>query len=284
MTTPVPAVSAMWIDGALVDPDRATVSALDHGLTVGDGVFETMKVVAGVPFALGRHLRRLHRSADGLGLRVPFDDGQLRAACAEVSSADAGADHQRLRVTVTGGPGPLGSSRAEVPATVVIAAGPTPPPGRPESVVTVPWRRNEHGALAGLKTTSYGENVVALARAVAEGAGEAILANTAGALCEGTGTNVFIARRGRLLTPALTTGCLAGITRQLLLDLVEVEESDALGLDDLRQADEAFLTSSTRDVAPITAVDGAALAATPGPLTAEAREAFAALQARTLDP
>ena len=115
--------------------------------------------------------------------------------------------------------------------------------------------------MAGAKTISYAENVVALAHAHERGADEAILANTVGALCEGTGTNVFVVQGGRVRTPSLSTGCLAGITRELVLELIDVEETDALTSADLRGADEAFLTSSTRDVHPIASVDGAALPA-----------------------
>ena len=129
----------------------------------------------------------------------------------------------------------------------------------------MPWVRNERSAVAGAKTISYAENVVALARAHERGADEALFANTVGALCEGTGTNVFVVQGGRVRTPSLATGCLAGITRELVLELIDVEETDALTLDDLRGADEAFLTSSTRDVHPIASVDGAAAPGGRGP-------------------
>ena len=109
----------------------------------------------------------------------------------------------------------------------------------------------------GVKTISYGENVVALAYARERGAGEAIFANLAGNLCEGTGTNVFLAVGGRLVTPPLSSGCLAGVTRDLLLELLDVVEDD-LPLSALASADEAFLSSSTREVQPISAVDGQA--------------------------
>jgi branched-chain amino acid aminotransferase len=143
--------------------------------------------------------------------------------------------------------------------------------------------RNERGALTGLKTTSYGENVVALGRAAQAGAGEAIFGNTVGALCEGTGSNVVVARGGRLVTPPLASGCLAGVTRALVLEVCDVEEAD-LPLDALATADEAFLTSTTREVQPIARVDGAPLPAAPGPLTSAAADAFRALLARDLDP
>jgi branched-chain amino acid aminotransferase len=276
----------VWIDGRVIDAAGASVAALDHGITVGDGVFETLKVVRQAPFAMRRHLARLRRSAAVLGLTVPRSDDQIRGAAKElIDAVAAGGDEPgRLRITVTGGPGPLGSGRDDVGATLLLAASPSAPWPPTASVVTVPWVRNERSPVAGAKTTSYAENVVALAEAHRRGAGEAILANTVGALCEGTGSNVFVASGGRLRTPSLATGCLAGVTRELLLEVIDVEEVDTLTLDDLRRADEAFLTSSTRDVHPIAEVDGRSLARVPGPLTRAAAEAFATLQAADLDP
>ena len=272
---------AVWVDGGLVPPDRARVDAFDHGVTVGDGVFETMEVVRGEAFALGRHLRRLRRSAAGLALALPWTDDDLRGAVAAVLGANP--DAGRLRITVTGGPGPLGSDRGASVPTLVVAAATGSRWAPTSTVVVVPWVRNERSAVAGLKTTSYAENVVALAHAHERGADEAIFANTRGELCEGTGSNVFVEVDGRLCTPPLTSGCLAGITRELVTELVEVDEV-ALPLDALGGASAAFLTSSTRRVHPVAAVDGRPLGSTPGPLTAAAAAAFEALVARNVDP
>jgi branched-chain amino acid aminotransferase len=275
-------VSTLWIDGGLMAADAARVSPFDHGLLTGDGVFETLRVTRGAPFAARRHLERLARSAAGMGLPVPSPD-VVRAALAEV----VGANHLvegRLRVTLTGGPAPLGSDRADVEPTLIVAGGALPAWPPTSDVATVPWPRNERGALAGLKTISYGENVVALAQARRRGAGEAIFANLAGNLCEGTGTNVFLGIDGRLVTPPLSSGCLAGVTRELLLEVVAADQED-LPLAALAAADEAFLTSSTRDVQPIRAVDGMVLPACPGPLTSAAAAAFRRLLAGDdLDP
>lgn len=273
--------AAVWVDGGLVDVEAATVSVFDHGLTVGDGVFETLRVYRGAPFALRRHLDRLERSAAGLGIDAP-DRAVVTAAVTEVLAA-AGLAEARLRITLTGGPGPLGSGRGGRGTTLVVAAGHLDPPAATADVVLVPWTRNERGALSGLKTTSYGENVVALAHAARTGGSEAIFANTAGALCEGTGSNVVVARGGRLLTPPLASGCLAGVTRALVLEVCDVEEVD-LRVDALATADEAFLTSTTREVQPIARVDGVPLAEAPGPLTAAAAAAFGELVGRDLDP
>jgi branched-chain amino acid aminotransferase len=275
-----------WLDGAVGPTADARVPVTDHGLTVGDGVFETMKVVDGTPFALTRHLRRLRTSASALALDVGLTDDDLRAACTAVISAasGAGAEVGRLRLTVTGGPGPAGSERGTDGATVLLVTGPPVVWPAAAPVATVPFTRNPTGGLAGVKSTSYAENVVALARAHEAGASEAIFADVGGRLSEGTGSNVFVVRDGRLLTPSLATACLAGITRELVLEVVDATETESLTFDDLRTADEAFLTSSTRDVQPISSVDGQALTQVPGPLTSAAIAAFAALQAETLDP
>ena len=274
--------STVWIDGDLVPAAHAQVSPFDHGLLVGDGVFETTKVVDGVAFALRRHLARLRRSAGGLRITLPFTDDELTAAIAAVIAANGPATG-RLRTTVTGGPGPLGSDRGTVLPTVIIAAAPTTLWPASTPVVTVPWPRNERSAVAGLKTVSYAENVVALTYAHERGASEAVFPNTRDLLCEGTGSNIFLVHEGRLVTPTLAAGCLGGITRELVLETSEAIECD-VPLTALVDADEAFLTSSTRDVQPISHVDGRALPSCPGPHTQAAAAALAALAARTLDP
>lgn len=256
------------------------MSVFDHGLTTGDGVFEVVLIHRGRPFALARHLARLAHSAAGLGLVAP-PAAELAAACEEVTAA-SGLGGGRLRVTVTGGRGPLGSDRWDGSPTVVVAASGLGPPLATAAVATLPWPRNERGALAGLKTISYAENVVALSYARGRGASEAIFANLAGNLCEGTGSNVFVGAGGRLLTPPLSSGCLAGVTRDLIIEAlraaggVEVAEED-LALGALAAGDEAFLASTTRGVQPVATVDGTPLAGCPGPLTAAAAAAYSAV-------
>jgi branched-chain amino acid aminotransferase len=274
---------AVWLDGEVVSAADAKVSVLDHGFTVGDGVFETLKLIGGRPFALRRHLERLERSATGLGLNVPLGVAKLRAAIDDVVAA-AGPDAGRLRITLTGGLAPLGSGRGEAPPTLVIVAGPQEPWPPDTAAVTVPWPRNERSAVAGLKTTSYAENVVALAEARKVDASEAIMPNTAGQVCEGTGTNVFFFLGGRLVTPSLLSGCLAGVTRALVLELLDEADEDDLPMAALAEADEVLLTSSTRDVQPLRALDGRPLPGVDGPVAQRAMAAVADLQARDLDP
>jgi len=187
-----------------------------------------------------------------------------------------------VRVTWTGGLAPLGSDRGDGPATLTVAAAPMDPWPETAAVTTVPWPRNERGALAGLKTTSYGENVRALAYARQRGSSEAVFANLQGHLCEGTGTNVFYVVDGELRTPTLAGGCLAGITRQLILDWYGAAEVDE-PIEDLRgRASEAFLASTTRDVQAIHRWDDRELDA-PGPLTTEVRKAWREREAELLE-
>ena len=283
----------IWFDGMLRDEREAVATAVDHGLTVGDGVFETCGLVEGRAFALTRHLRRLERSATGLGLAAP-DEDEIRAGIDAVL-ARGGAALGRVRVTVTGGPGPLGSNRAAPGTgrqTVLVVAGPAV---RPETAraARVSWVRNERSAVAGLKTTSYAENVVALASAVARGADEALLANTVGELCEGTGSNVFVERGGELLTPSLATGCLAGITRELILEWgreagLPVREARAgelpfTILDDVATGGARIaLSSSVRNLVPVVKLDGVDVTA--GPLSLEAQRLFQAKAEAEVDP
>jgi branched-chain amino acid aminotransferase len=272
----------VWINGSLVPDDEARISIFDHGLVVGDGVFETVKVANGVPFALSRHLTRLARSAAGLGLAEP-DLDQIRAGALAAVEASEPRALARMRITVTGGISPLGSERGGNPLTAIVALGEMKAPAAFCDVTTVPWPRNEHGALSGLKTTSYGENVRALTYAAEHGGSEAIFGNTAGNLCEGTGTNVFVVSGGQLLTPPLSAGCLAGVTRALVIEWSGAVEQN-LPLSALAEADEAFLTGTTRDVQPIRFVNGQALPAAPGPVTAKAAEVFAMRAAESPDP
>jgi branched-chain amino acid aminotransferase len=166
----------------------------------------------------------------------------------------------------------------------VVAASPLEVWEPDTTAVTVPWPRNERGAVCGLKTTSYAENVVALAEAAKVGATEAIFPNLVGNLCEGTGSNVFVGLAGRLLTPSLLSGCLAGVTRAVVLELLAEADEDDLPMAVLDEAEEVLLTSSTRDVQPLRMLDGRSLPGVDGPLAKQAMAAVADLQAHNLDP
>jgi branched-chain amino acid aminotransferase len=270
-----------WVDGQLLaDPEAPAITVMDHGLTVGDGVFEAMKVVDGRPFARTRHLERLARSAAALGLPAP-DLTALSGAVDEVLAAEH-LPLGRLRITYTAGPAPLGSGRGDHLPTVVVVAAPMQPSPESAAVHPVPWPRNERGALAGVKSTSYAENVVALAEAAKHGATEAIFANFAGHLCEGTGSNVGYVVGGEVLTPTLASGCLAGVTRALLVEWYDVRQVDE-PIEVLETADEVFLLSTTRDVQGVYRYGSRELDA-PGPVTRELKSLWSRKQAENLDP
>ncbi len=298
----------VWAGDRLTTADEAVVPALDHGLTVGDGVFESVKVTDAGPFALTLHLERLARSARGTGLPAP-EEHRVRDAVEQVLAGIAGAGGPGgapsgpagapwvLRLTWTAGPGPLSSSRPTPTAaggdagsgTLIAAAAPVAPPSPTTTAATVAWTRNERSAVAGLKTTSYAENVVALRRAQSLGATEALMANTVGDLCEGTGSNVVLAlpeHPGELLTPPLTSGCLAGITRALLLAWADQEglvlREEPVPMAALARAEEVLLLSSLRDVQAVTSLDGRALPV--GELGRRAAELFARRAAADPDP
>jgi len=275
----------VWVNGERVDAAAPSVGALDHGVTVGDGAFETCKIVDGTPFALTRHARRLDRSLAGLGLR-PADHTVIEAGIKSVLAGEPIA-FGRLRYTVTGGAGPLGSDRDASPLTYIVTAAAQPPIPDTGKLVVVPWTRNERGATAGLKTTSYAENVVALAYAKERRGVEALFANSVGNLCECTGSNVFLVVDGEILTPDLDSGPLAGITRELVIQWCREEgltvRAEPLPMSILDQAQEVFLTSSVKDVMGVHAIDDRRMSA-PGPVTAGVIEIFARLSRQSLDP
>ena len=277
---------AVWVNGRMVEPDRPHLRADDHGVIVGDGVFETLLVLRrdeGVAaFAVQRHLERLRRSAGILRFECPYSDDELRAAIAQCLDVAPGAGI--VRITATSGGGPLGAGRSESRGSTIVIAGNRPPDYPPGTAVAImPFPRNERGAMAGVKTTSYAENVLALDMARERGASEAIFADTRGRVSEGTGSNIFWSDGERLHTPPLDTGCLAGVTRALLLEQLDIAETH-LPVKDLPGVPEAFLASSTRTVQSIARIDGTELPVVDGPLTAVAAKAMAELIATDIDP
>lgn len=261
------------VNGVRVADDAAQVSARDRGFTLADGLFETMRVVRGRVFQLQEHLSRL---GDGLVcLRMPPVPGLRDWVSAAVR--DAGLQDAALRVTITRGPGGVGLAPPARPApTVVIAVTPLPDFGaelhvRGLSAHIASGRRNDKGALAGVKTLAYTENVVALLEARERGADEALLLDTDGHLCEASASNLFLVVGGSLVTPPSTCGALPGITRATVLDLASraglpVEERVCVP-DDLAAASEAFLTSSLRGLAPLVRVNGRPVGdGAPGPV------------------
>jgi branched-chain amino acid aminotransferase len=247
-------VTHFWINDELVPIVDAKVSVLDHGFTVADGVFETLLVTNGNVFALNRHLARLARSAAGLGISAP-DSVAITNGVSQVLSNNPHVDFGRLRITISSGSGPLGSDRTATAPTLVISLAEQAAWPSTTKVLLVPWSRNENSPLAGLKTTSYAENVFALDAAKSQGFSEALYCDTSGRLCEGTGSNIFLVKDDQIFTPSEASGLLRGITRDLVIEWAHdagfvVVERD-VDPSELWDADEVFITSSTRDIHPV---------------------------------
>jgi len=276
----------LWLNGRLLPASHsdASVPVSDAGLLLGDGVFETLRTFGGRPFGLDEHYRRLCAGASVFELGVPTE-AEVATAIDDLLKANSlgtPGTEARIRITVTGGdrgliPIPGQSSRPNVLITANRLAEVT---GN-ASVVNVPFTRNPTSATAGIKTTSYAENALALRYAKTRRADEAILSDTRGNLSEGATSNLFVVLDGRLVTPPLTTGCLPGVTRSQVIQGargagIEVHEEKA-PIDALATADEAFLTSSLRGVQPILAVNNTPLSTCPGPVTEACAAALAKL-------
>lgn len=256
-------ITHAYVDGRLVDATAPALRVDDPGFVVGDGAFTTTVVRAGRVFALARHLARLRDNLVRLGVAAP-PERELTEAVESLLRTDAVTD-AKLRVSVSAGFGGR--------PTVVVAHFPPSPQPDTAVVITLPWRRHEHSPLAGVKSLSFGEWAVGHRQVLAAGADEGLIANTAGDLCEGVGSNVFVVLDGVLCTPPLVSGCLAGVARAIVGEVMDVRETP-LPLAVLDEVSEAFLTSSSRGVQPIRLLDGRPLPA-PGPLTAAAAAAFA---------
>ena len=275
----------LWLNGELVDEREARLSPADHGLLVGDGIFETLRWYAGRPFALEQHLERLEAGALALGLRTPSLEDLSRAAHAVIEANKLG--DARMRITITSGTGPPGLVRGPGPGTAIVTATPLVPWPATATAIVSRWRRDERSPLAGVKTISLVEHVLALSEARAGGASEALILNEQGELCEATTANIFCVRGGRVETPALSSGCLAGITRdnvlRLCADLRIGAVEASLPAEVLHEVEELFLTSSTREIQPLVAVDSRPVGdGRPGRLTERLAGAYSEMVQRRL--
>jgi branched-chain amino acid aminotransferase len=285
------------VDGHICLPEEAKVSVFDRGFLYGDSVYETIGTVRGRLFALSEHLDRLQRSADRLSLRLP-PRAEIEQAILDTVTA-AGNPESRVRVMVTRGAGKLDldPASADEPRLVVIVqplGGPTRAmyeSGVAVAIVSV--TRNLPGAIdPAIKSGNYLNNVLALseARRRSPGAHEAILLSATGSVAEGATSNVFAVRDGAVQTPALSVGILDGVTRGKVMALardngVACREVDFLSPDDLRAADEIFITSAARGVLPVSQVDGRPVGAgTPGPVTRRLMALYERLTERSNQP
>lgn len=283
-----PASARVWVNGRLGGYEELRISPVDQGFTTGHGVFETLRAYKGKPFSVMRHWKRLVDSCKKIYVQSPSENA-FRVMIEQTIAANQ-IQEARVRVTVTGGVpawgAPAGSPGVE--STMVCAATPAVTYTGPEKVSIVPWPRNERGALSGVKSLSYSENILALQHARQQGAGEAIYGNIRGELCEGATTNVFLVQGEEILTPPLDSGCLPGVTRSLVLELgarhgLPIRET-SLPLAALDTADEIFLTSATREVQAVSHVNGRPLSRSAGPQSQRLAELLRKLISDHADP
>jgi branched-chain amino acid aminotransferase len=240
----------------LLPEEEVSISADAHGLLFGVGLFASILGLEGRAFAVEHHYERFSEGAKRLGLQAPTEAVFREAAEAVLTKNNFDQGEARVRAWL--GAGAAGESIFHV------TAGPLPPHPPYAQIAVVPWRRNTHGALTGVKSSSYAENILARNWATAAGHTEAIFLNTEGKLCEGATSNLFwitkVSGEPVLRTPAVESGCLPGVTRQLVLGLAETHGLAAeVGLwepTELANASEIFLTSSYRRIQPVHMLEG----------------------------
>jgi branched-chain amino acid aminotransferase len=278
------------VNGLILDQEHARVSVFDHGFLYGEGVYETLRTYNGQPFLFDRHMRRLRNSAGMLVLPIPISDAEIGTRFLETMQAGGlvggPGKEAYIRLLVTRGVGELSYDPAACPApSIIVIVKPQidPPPEvfeRGVAVAIVSTVRNHPGTVNPLiKSNNLLNNALAMQEAVRRGAFEGIMRNYRGELAECTTSNLFMVRNGAALTPPLDAGLLPGITRELLFEIgaerrIEVREAVLLD-EDLFGADEAFLTSTTREIVPIVRVDDRRIGTgRPGPITSALLEAF----------
>jgi len=283
---------AVYVNGRLSSEADAVVPVFDHGFLYGEGVYEVCRTYGGRVRLLARHLARLRASAGLIALTVPFDDQTLEARIAETLAAAAlqpwrpGMPDAYVRLLLTRGVGELSYDphACPTPTLVIIARPHTPPPAHVYQagvrVALVEVERNRREALnPQIKSNNLLNNALAMQQALTRGAFEAVMRNHDGHLAECSQSNLFVVTGGLVRTPPVAQGLLPGITRAFVLELcrqlgIPCEES-VLEPADLLNAGEAFLTSTTREIVPIVAVDDATIGTgRPGPLTVRLLDAF----------
>ena len=270
----------IYLNGRLLPRSRARLSPFDHGFLYGYGLFETMRAYRGDIFRLDRHLSRLYRSAEALGLAL-FD---LEAACRETLQANK-LKEARVRLTVSAGEGDIipDPASCSTPTVLVTARKFTPPsPQQYErgfKAMLSSLRRDSQSPLSRLKSTSYLASILARREAKAAGGDEGIVLNEKGYLAEGSISNIFLVSNGVLLTPSRESGILPGITREAVLEIarslsINTAERE-VELAELTQAEEAFVTNSLLEIMPLTWFGGKAIGTgKPGGLTRELMAAY----------
>lgn len=255
----------IWMNGKLVDIDKAKVSIFDRGFMYGDGVFETMRAYAGTIFRLDEHFERLFRSLKAAGFKSPYTKKYLANAIYRTVRANK-LKSAYVRLAITRGEGRFGIEYKDkfTPNVVIVAKEFGPYPEwmfrKGISACVVGIRQNECSPLSGIKSFNYLNSILARLEAKRKGFDEAILANTKGNIAEATTSNIFLVRRGVLITPSLESGILPGVTRAVIMKIsaklrIPVREK-TVSRKELLSADEVFLTNSLAEVLPVTKIDG----------------------------
>ena len=256
----------VFIDGNLVDRENAKISVFDHGLLYGDGVFEGIRAYRGMVFKLDEHIERLYNSAKAIRLEIPMNRQALKSAIQKTLSTN-GLKDAYIRVVVTRGVGTLGldPNKCSRPSVIIITDRITLYPKQLYenglAVITVPTCRNAFEALnPRIKSLNYLNNILAKIEGLNAGVMEAIMLTREGFVAECTGDNIFIVKKGALLTPPVWAGILEGITRDVVIELARKDGMDVretmLTRYDLFTADECFLTGTAAEIIPVVKVDG----------------------------
>jgi branched-chain amino acid aminotransferase len=265
-----------WIDQSIIPARDATISVFDHGLLYGDGIFEGLRFYHGKTFMLEAHLQRLQQSAQSIALELPYDAGQVTRAIEQLIDAYP-AEHGYLRLVVTRGPGSLGidprkCERAEFFIIAdELAVVDVSDISQGIGLHVAQTRRMPVACLdPKIKSLNYLNNILAKIEANRAGMDEALMLNLDGNVCEGSVDNIFIVSGGELITPPLGDGMLAGITRQVIIEVAnEVGipcRQASLGLEDLVAADECFLTGTGAELIAVNRIDDHVFAAVETPL------------------
>lgn len=282
----------IYLDGQFYDKENAKVSVFDHGLLYGDGVFEGIRFYRGKVFRLEEHIARLYDSAKAICLTIPLTAAEMTEALLETIRQNDLQDGY-VRLVVTRGPGDLGLNPLLCPkATVIIIAAkitlyPEEMYKNGLSVVTCATRRIPHGALSPMvKSLNYLNNVLAKIEAQQSGAGEGLMLNEQGYVAECTGDNIFTIKNGKIFTPPISSGALAGITREVVFEIaadlgVSISEPNMTRYD-IYTADECFLTGTAAEIIPAVKLDTRIIGdGKPGPVTLRFIEKFHQLTANS---
>src|SRR5262245_37998262 len=274
------------VNGRITSECEAMISVFDHGFLYGEGIYETMRTYRGRPFLFDRHMRRLRRSASMIELTLPFTDGELAEHIRNTQTAANLDGEAYIRVLVTRGVGELTYDLKATPhPSIVIIVKPQVDPSaetyeKGVRVVIVDIVRNHPASVNPMiKSNNLMNSALAMQQALRSNAFEGVMRNYRGELTECTTANLFIVKNNAAITPPLEAGLLPGITREFLFDIgneigVDVEEH-TLRDDDLFGADEAFLTSTTRELVPIVTVnDRAIVGLKSGPSTCRLLNSF----------